>query len=582
MDSYQPMKQIDATEATIEDILFSKNTYRVPRYQRPYSWGEDEIEELWEDIKNDKKLFIGSFIFNQPQGKNQHLDVIDGQQRLTTIMLFMAELRNIASRDGVDAIAKDLQRNQIFRKETGQDNSILRLQSSETIESLFTGVMKNSKFSFPEDLNPDQENFVDNFNTIRDILKEELKEHDGETGDFVVRMTNLIKELRGIRIDVADETQAYRIFETVNARGADLSIADLLKNLIFRNLRPSGNQMDEAKDKWSEVRENILLKRDQFSKAGKMKRFILYHWQSINGKTTSGKLFKDIKQQIEEDEYDEFLEDLLESSDNYRMLVYADDEEWSNFDKGDKIYESLEALRYMRVTQCYIFLLAVMNNIERLEQNPQRVFENIESFSFIYHAVVGGPGNKVEKLYAKYASELNKVCVETESDEERRKKVSSVIDSLIQDLKDIQPSKEVFLENFEEWGYKQSKLGRWMCYYALTNLEKEKSTGEKTLNFKEVNIEHLLPTTPPKEYEKSDEYSEIVNRLGNLTLLSRRINGAIGNDLPKEKLDSLEESEIKLTQEMVEEVRDNGGWNEETIKRRHRELGEELYELLSL
>ncbi len=88
----------EAHDNTIKEVLFSTYSFQVPRYQRPYAWDTDQVSEFWDDIiSSGRSPFIGSVILNyETMEKSGYIDVIDGQQRLLTITIFIAVLRDIA------------------------------------------------------------------------------------------------------------------------------------------------------------------------------------------------------------------------------------------------------------------------------------------------------------------------------------------------------------------------------------------------------------------------------------------------------------------------------------------------------
>lgn len=91
--------KFQANDKKIKEVLFSHSIkFRIPRYQRPYSWGIDQINEFWNDLNNEKETyFLGGFIFNYESEKEGFVDVIDGQQRILTITIFEAVLRDICN-----------------------------------------------------------------------------------------------------------------------------------------------------------------------------------------------------------------------------------------------------------------------------------------------------------------------------------------------------------------------------------------------------------------------------------------------------------------------------------------------------
>src|SRR3989339_2210544 len=88
--------KFDAEDKTLTDILMGKEKYRIPRYQRPYSWTIDEVSDLWNDLKEKESVFLGSFVFNyEKYNEDGFVEVIDGQQRLITLTILMAVLRDL-------------------------------------------------------------------------------------------------------------------------------------------------------------------------------------------------------------------------------------------------------------------------------------------------------------------------------------------------------------------------------------------------------------------------------------------------------------------------------------------------------
>ena len=91
--------KFEAKDTKLKEVLFSSTSsrIRIPRYQRPYAWTEEQVSEYWSDIiSEDQAYFLGSFIFNKENEDDGFIDVIDGQQRILTSTIFIAVLRNIS------------------------------------------------------------------------------------------------------------------------------------------------------------------------------------------------------------------------------------------------------------------------------------------------------------------------------------------------------------------------------------------------------------------------------------------------------------------------------------------------------
>lgn len=236
-----PSLQFHAEDKSIEDVLFTNSKYRVPRYQRPYSWSADHIDDFWTDLQEGgANTFLGSFVFNHESlKKDGYLEIIDGQQRLLTITLFMALLRNMAFELGDEKFAGRLQRKCIaFEDLTGAES--YRIQPGDSLRDFFEGQIQH--FSLPTwPAKPSREHglIISNYGRLRELVTEQLesKKEKVEKLDELQRLWVRTAALRVIQIDINSEEDAYTIFETVNARGAELTAADLLKNLIFRNVK---------------------------------------------------------------------------------------------------------------------------------------------------------------------------------------------------------------------------------------------------------------------------------------------------------------------------------------------------------
>jgi hypothetical protein len=140
----------------------------------------------------------------------------------------------------------------------------------------------------------------------------------------------------------------------------------------------------------------------------------------------------------------------------------------------------------------------------------------------------------------------------------------------------MDPSEQLFVASFEELMYRNSEDSRKLVKYILGKVNAFYSkTAEHRINFDEVNVEHILPQRPHKDWNlKRNQIRGYVNMLGNLTLLSKRINSKIQNASLAEKLPELEKSELAITKEIVKSLRDlSGDWNEAEICKRQNDLG---------
>lgn len=219
----------------IEDVLNAPARYAIPIYQRDYKWGKEEALELIEDLKNyqgttGEKLFLGTFIFET--GKDKHTSVVDGQQRLTTIILLLVACRKRALELNLHGLAQLIQGKITFIDSTTGESQGGRLVASDSIRDVFEHLTKDSwDGKFPTVLGKKTtKRQANRIKPIYDFFKTEVSHL---TKDGLGNFLRAIYDAFVIRIDIESEVDALSIFERTNARGMELAISDLLKNYLF-------------------------------------------------------------------------------------------------------------------------------------------------------------------------------------------------------------------------------------------------------------------------------------------------------------------------------------------------------------
>ncbi|MFA4933837.1 MAG: DUF262 domain-containing HNH endonuclease family protein [Candidatus Omnitrophota bacterium] len=564
-----------AQEKLVGEILFgSFYKFRIPRYQRPYAWGNDQISDFWNDlISEDNFFFIGTFIFNnEPLGKTGYIDIIDGQQRILSITIFIAVLRDILEKIDVES-AKRYHRQDIAIEDR-DGNESFRILCGDSTQDYFKryiqqmcGDILNSSPKLKE-----HSLIKKNYEFLHKKVNDELKKYENKKDkiNYLNGLRSKVYGLQAIHIQIESEEEAYEIFETTNARGIDLTIADLLKNLIFQSIKSDGNK-DVAKDLWQDIVEGIQ------ETDSEMKRFIRYFWISKQAFITEKKIFKAIKSEVTN--WDKFLKDLHQGAEMFNKLLVPDKNDWKDIKNGDRIYKALFSISLMGVSQCYVLFLSILRNIDKLKTDPTRVFELIEKFTFQYSTVCRLPTNGPEKIYSKYALKIEKAITER-SDKKIAGEIQSIFSNLENELRKMRPSSEIFKDFFEELEYKNSEKNRVLVKYILHKINKfYQKTKEQDIDFDEVNIEHILPQKPIKGSSlKRKDIKHYVNKLGNLTLVDKRINSRVGNKLVKDKASGYKESSLAINQELIKELKGcSDNWDEKVINKRQKYFAELIY-----
>ena len=257
---------MEAAERTISQILTEQIRYEIPAYQRPYSWEKGNVEQLLDDVweafaANDEEYFIGSLITIERE-KGRLYDVVDGQQRLTTLNLIFSRLR-----DGVDEPAKsELGRRVLPRNAlTGEEESP-RLTLRQRDQNFFRRhvlagetVPEAVRKEVAKEQDAPKQRIIENLEAIDSFIAQ----HDQKTLKLFANY--LLSRVYVVFVTTASWQSAYRLFNVLNARGMALSNADLIKNMLFARLGGNAARSSDLDEAWLELEEQIGIERlDQF------------------------------------------------------------------------------------------------------------------------------------------------------------------------------------------------------------------------------------------------------------------------------------------------------------------------------
>lgn len=537
----------------------------VPMYQRAYSWTEEEWEELYEDIINDKtnksKHYMGAIVFiNRPNGI---LEVVDGQQRLTTIAIIIHAIIKILSYCIEHNIESNLnlQRKELIKAYVGRKSSIdltweNKLQLNEENNKFYNTYIMNFeqvsdiplKISSTNKLLLQCQEYF--YNKILEYvkIKDINKINDKKIIQIMQLIEYIIENLIFVKIVATNELSAYTIFETLNDRGIELSITDLLKNYLL-SLFKIKKDREFAKNRWDTIIEKIELKN--------FPTFLRHYWMIDHKLVRKEALFKEIKSNINTKGLAlKLLDDL-----NYYSEIYnALDDENNDFWKDKlKLKNYIQSLNVLKVKQCYPLLMAILKYLDK--KHYEKVFKACEVITFRYLTIGGKNPNSLEDIY-------NKIC----------NKISNKKISDYNEIKEILMSTvylkdDEFKSNFENKAI-PTKGNHRIAKYILIKINTDMSEEDIPININDNNLslEHILPENPNDEWKKiftEEQISDNVYKIGNFTLLSNNKNRKIGNSSYNEKKAIYKTSEILITKN-IEKYYDV--WNVEAIKKRQEEM----------
>lgn len=578
------------TNETIGDVYIKpKNNFKIPRFQRQYTWEEKHIEEFWDTIISEEPVFLGTVIFDVKEKDNNNvIEIIDGQQRYLTIQIFASAVRNIIKKEGEEAEnKKNIQwANGIHKRLIGDqdddDDEIFYdyLIPGDSIKDFFKKhIQNNPPIEITKELkvnkNSEEERVKKAYLKFHNLIQKETTDlsYEGKYQWLKKLVDNKLCKHYFVKIEIKNEELAYEIFETVNAKGVDLSVADLIKNQIFKNVVGSDDKnIDSAKEKWSQILE--ALDSIEFS----LKDFLSYFWTSKYEYVSDKKLYSAIREKfkLNKSSWVSFLNELKNNADYLKLIVSGSLEDLeSHFgnNKGEalKVYNSLRVLRSSKAKTWIILYMALFRNLNSTGNKKPNIplliskrWEIIQKFTFLYFQILSLPGNWYFKLISIISKKVEQYSLDKKS---KKDFVELFQKELFTQFKTKLTSYEAFEEGFKAIKYKDDPKSRIIIRYILNELEnKIGGSTDEGYDENKVSIEHILPRDPKKWKVTKTLIKPYVNTLGNLTLIGKKLNGELGNEKIKEKIKIIDSknSGLSLVKELVEKVKSKE-WDFEKI-----------------
>ncbi len=540
-------------------LLTEGSRFTVPHHQRDYSWTEDEIEQLVTDIEEaqiarQKEYFIGLMVF-MPKDHGEYV-ILDGQQRLATILIILASIRSWLMARGYTRDADQIQSSYIAVRELGRDDFEPRVFLNEINNPLFEDhVIRESPSSDVQGALGQLKRYDSNRRLLEAILfcRKKIDEYAVSTEpnkEATTRLFELVKYIQDavqiVRLTVPSEMNAYTVFETLNDRGLDLTVLDLIKNYLFGKAGSAQNLRD-LQGRWSQMMGNMVnVRADDFLKAW---------WTSRFGRIQAAQLFPKFRQEVSTwRKVSKTMDDLLSTSEQYAALEIADDPLWAEVSEEGR--ERLRALKLLGGRQVHPVLLSGLARLQPRELN--RLLHLLEVLIVRYQLIGGGRTGRLEITCAGLAHQIFTEKVKTATKAAR-------------ELKDILPNDDEFQDSFKT---KQETNNR-KAYYILSRLElqarqatKDVITARELAPSGTLTVEHILPKKPDAAWQKelaADQnfLDDCLYRIGNICLLTE-VNRDLGNKDFSRKKPMYQKSDLVLTKEMGS----FSEWNRENVERR--------------
>jgi len=534
------------------ELIGNSKKYKVPRFQRSYSWEESNWEDLWLDIlalrNNEESIhYLGTIVLQSEDNKT--FIVIDGQQRIVTLSIIVISCLKLLT-DLIDKgiePEKNKERKEIFINQYigFKDPKSLTYESKLTLNeidkdlynSYLVQLKKPNLLSKLPDSNKLLVNAYDYFITKLESIG--LKNSGESIADFIESI--LSTRLFFIQIVVDDTISAYTVFETLNARGVGLTTTDLLKNYLF-SLLDSEIDINTLQPRWNRIVNTISYRN--------FPEFLRYYINSQQQLVRADRLFREIKNKVtNKDSVFKILDELEKYSEIYVALDDPENELWNDFDNCKDIRVLLNELKLFEVKQHKTLLLAVYF---KLREHFESILMIIRAITFRYNVIGKLNPNLLEKAYNDAAIEVNNGNLKTPKEIQKK-------------LKDIYIDDESFKSYFITKSFDTNKTkDKKLVRYILLSIENQKYQKDYYPFDTNATIEHIFP----ENYVNEGIDNSMINRLGNLTLLESTLNKECGNKPFKEKIKIYEKSQYSLTKEII----DNEDWNEDSIRNRQAQL----------
>lgn len=556
-----------AEQKTIRELLTSQ-LYRIPRNQRKYVWNQNNWEDLFLDLEfaaaNKSKHFIGSIVLLKNKetvsGLSQYT-VIDGQQRLFTITIFLVALLYTMKKYDLEddyygtekyIVAKD-DKNASHNVFSSSYHLGLDKMLSSVQQLRFKEVLPVSAFIKLNVTDKQRDkNIIDAFN----YFVEKIEASCGNNNRQIITIRDSVINMEYVKIEATTEEDSYTIFEILNARGQNLADHELLKNYVMRYIRPE-EKVDVVKREWEDMEK--LLGRGM----NKYLFHYLIHKYKIDDSDKKDS-YKAVKKYVKANEIEAFYTDFIQKAQYYSKIYNPtlkdgdDNEICSSLE-----YSIFDFFKSKRQEQFRPVVLSLMHqkDLETLSDSDYEASLNFIKQFFICYTLIGKEkSNTITNVISNYAYKLE--------NEYSHKLLKDFFSSFKKRI----PNNDWFKKAFSTIGYSNC----FKFYHDGKEVEKTKlvlETYERYLGAKDAlekyTIEHILP----------DSEGEQNSNIGNLLPLEENLNKRCKNLPLEEKLTIYKESSFKSVQKFVKTYENKTNTFE--VEKRMSHLADEFYNMIT-
>ena len=543
---------INTRDINFLDLIGNGKIYRVPPFQRDYSWEEEQWEDLWNDsidLRNrpDDRHYMGTLVVEGIT--DREFKIIDGQQRIATLTILalavIAGLRKLAD-EGGDALSNRERAQELRNKFIGEKDPASLIESSklclnEADNAFFQdylvqlrpprnprGLPKSNRLLWECYLF-----FVAQLAKVPEFM---------EKGESLARFLSetIARQLLFIQISVDDELNAYMVFETLNARGLELSSTDLLKNYLFSLIKVS-TDLDALQRRWKSL--ITIVRQERFPE------FLRYHLLCEQPKIRTPRLFKLVRERVStpQDVFD-LIEVLETKGELFSALSDVTHAYWIEYPECKRYIKELNLFHVRQMTPLLFVAWAKLSKADFAS-----VLKLVSVVSFRYSAVGGLNTNALEPVYHEAAKAILTGTIHTPRE-------------VFEKLRSVYVEDRKFEQDFSAFSVDTSGQHKRLARYILCRLESDSSGRPCDPDTDPATIEHILPENPVDGWSavfQREKWDANVYRLGNLSLLEASVNRTVGNAEYEVKRNAYAGSAYMITRKIAESAPEN--WTQELL-----------------
>lgn len=533
--------KFEALGRTIKSMLSEPDQLIIPRFQRDFSWDKSNYEEFLEDILGQisyvneefivSNYFLGNMIFLGGRS-DKKLEVIDGQQRLTTTTILLAAIRNKLNEINdqfAKNIAKTIQNKYIINDDYG--NVIRRLEPKTSFPYFGNTIQSNTTDDSEatteeeEDIKTTFDNFlkylsVENFKKRKLFVENSIELVQKKYIQSLKALFEQIIACEIVAIYVEEKKYANQLFENINSKGKALSSIDVIKNHIFSLVPESDAGIDNLQMCWQNMKKKIAKNTSESNFSRSFDDYFIDYlkvrfpeWK-VNKSNVYSKFTKTFDTEVKNKQ---FVDEMSEDLDEYLKVINPEE---GSFPRQEKkpIYFSLQAINRFKGKQVIIPILAVFLK-KKKERNIIKgdVLVDFMQFLASYHFAVFGTDLKFRSNQLTYHFGTFTQKVKTAKN---KKEFNDAVDDLKEKMLELLP-KELFIEQFKKLTYSKAKtsgkkFSEFPASFAINSIENHMSN--RKINSGSSSIEHVI-----------DEASSGITSIGNLIILETVYNNELGN-----------------------------------------------------